>query len=70
VALDELGYLAFAHSGGQSLFHLVSKLCEETSVVITTNLAFRNVRGLPFARVIGLTFRHLGSRYREVRIRP
>ena len=38
--LDELGYLPFARSGGQQLFHLVSKLCERTSVVIATNLAF------------------------------
>lgn len=41
VILDELGYLPFSQAGGALLFHLLSKLYEHTSVMITTNLAFR-----------------------------
>ena len=40
VILDELGYLPFSQAGGALLFHLLSKLYEHTSVIITTNLMF------------------------------
>ena len=40
IMVDELGYLPFSQPGGQLLFHLVSKLYEETSLLITTNPAF------------------------------
>jgi DNA replication protein DnaC len=42
VVLDELGYLPFSKSGGQLLFHLISKLYERTSLIITTNLTSAN----------------------------
>ena len=44
--LDELGYLPFSPSGGALLFHLLSKLYEQASVVITTNLSFSEWAGV------------------------
>lgn len=40
VVLDELGYLPFSQAGGALLFHLISKLYEKVSLIITTNLSF------------------------------
>jgi DNA replication protein DnaC len=36
IVLDELGYLPFAQDGGAMLFHLISKLYERVSLIVTT----------------------------------
>jgi DNA replication protein DnaC len=38
--LDEFGYIPFSDNGGKLIFHLLSKVYEKTSVIITTNLTF------------------------------
>ncbi len=43
-------HLPFSQAGGALLFHLLSKLYEHTSVMITTNLTFAewsSVSGMP-----------------------
>ena len=44
IILDELGYLPFAQSGGQLLFHLVSRLYERTSIIVTATSHSANGR--------------------------
>src|SRR3974390_958745 len=40
IVLDELGYLPFSADGGALLFHLISKLYEQVSLIVTSNLSF------------------------------
>jgi DNA replication protein DnaC len=70
VVLDELGYLPFSQAGGALLFHLLSKLYEKTSVVITTNLSFSewaNVFGdAKASRPSHAPLPHCGNRQRQL----
>lgn len=40
LVLDELGYLPLAKNSGQLIFHLLSKIHQKTSLIITSNLTF------------------------------
>jgi len=40
LVLDELGYLPFSKNAGQLIFHMLSKIDSNTSLIITTNLNF------------------------------
>ena len=73
VVLDELGYPPFSQAGGALLFHLISKLYEHTSVVITTNVSFskwptmfEDEHGAPGSAIPPLSYR--GDRQRVLPI--
>jgi DNA replication protein DnaC len=66
IVLDELGYLPFAQSGGQLLFHLISRLYEQASVIVT---AHSDEVGRLFRPEVGHLYR-LKSAGRSDRCRP
>jgi len=73
IILDELGYLPFSQAGGALLFHLLSRLYEHTSVLITTNLDFaelvdrvrRREDDHRAARSLDASLPHRGNRQRQ-----
>ena len=58
--LDELGYLPLDKRGAELLFQVITKRYERGSIIITTNVAFKD-RPRIFARGCHHDFRAAGS---------